>query len=51
MYADAMTGIHKTLVSRSMGSNLLYTPELVPERNAQGNVCVVLGPSPALTED
>ncbi|KAL1757148.1 glycoside hydrolase [Schizophyllum commune] len=38
MYADAMTGIHKTLVSRSMGSNLLYTSELVPERNAQGNV-------------
>ncbi|TRM59358.1 glycoside hydrolase [Schizophyllum amplum] len=38
MYADAMAGIHKTLVSRSMGTNLLYTSELVPERNQQGGV-------------
>jgi hypothetical protein len=38
MYDDAMTAIHENLLKRSMKENLLYTSELIPERNPNGEM-------------
>ncbi|KAH9947075.1 glycoside hydrolase [Amylocystis lapponica] len=33
MYADAMNGVHGQLISKSHKAHLIYTSELIPERN------------------
>ncbi|KAJ7288328.1 glycoside hydrolase family 47 protein [Mycena rebaudengoi] len=38
MYSNAMDAIHKHLVKKSVGSNMIYTSELIPERHASGDV-------------
>ncbi|KAF8580119.1 glycoside hydrolase family 47 protein [Ramaria rubella] len=38
MYDDAMTAIHNHLLKRSMSGNLLYTSELIPERQPGGDL-------------
>ena len=45
MYNAAMDGIHNHLISKGQMSQLTYTSELIPERNAMGQMYV---PSSAL---
>jgi mannosyl-oligosaccharide alpha-1,2-mannosidase len=46
MYSNAMDAIHKHLVKKSVGSNMIYTSELIPERHASGDVHVFTATSP-----
>ncbi|KAF7298942.1 Glycoside hydrolase family 47 protein [Mycena indigotica] len=44
MYDNAMTAIHKTLIKRSVSSNMVYTSELIPEQNGKGDISWRLTP-------
>jgi len=38
MYEDAVQAIHAHLVQKSLSSGLIYTAELIPERNSGGEL-------------
>jgi hypothetical protein len=38
MYDKAMTGIDRHLVQKSLYAHLVYTAELIPERNRVGDL-------------
>lgn len=40
MYDDAMQAIHNHLVQKSYKTGLLYTSELIPEQNHEGEMYV-----------
>jgi hypothetical protein len=48
MYETAMTAIDRHLVQKSPYANLIYTAELVPERDRQGQMFVLGSPSSLL---
>lgn len=43
MYDDAMQAIHNHLVQKSYKTGLLYTSELIPEQNHEGEMYAKLG--------
>jgi mannosyl-oligosaccharide alpha-1,2-mannosidase len=42
MYEDAMRSIHDTLIRKSLRKKLTYTAELIPERQYNGEMYVIL---------
>jgi len=44
MYDDTMTAIHDHLIQQSFTTKLIYTSELIPERNQQGQISWRLTP-------
>ena len=40
MYEDAMRSVHEALIQKSMGKNLTYIAELVPDRQHTGQMYV-----------
>ncbi|KAJ7069712.1 glycoside hydrolase [Mycena amicta] len=44
MYTNAMDAIHKNLIKKSVSSNMIYTSELIPERNGKGEISWRLTP-------
>ncbi|KAJ7672728.1 glycoside hydrolase family 47 protein [Mycena rosella] len=44
MYSDAMDAVHKHLIKKSVGSSMVYTSELIPERHPNGDISWRLTP-------
>jgi endoplasmic reticulum Man9GlcNAc2 1,2-alpha-mannosidase len=42
MYDDAMDAVHNHLIQESSAARLIYTAELIPERNSLGEMSVIL---------
>lgn len=41
MYDDAMDAIHKHLIKKSVNTKMIYTAELIPERNPNEQMYVL----------
>ncbi|KAJ7212097.1 glycoside hydrolase [Mycena pura] len=44
MYTNAMDAVHKTLIKKSFNSNMVYTSELIPERDPNNEISWRLTP-------